>query len=104
MATPDSFVSQVATNYSSQWTNSVCVYDGRNSHLFYFSLDTHTKTNELKLPEGDVLLHAGDFSNIGKPGDIERFCEFLRAQPHPQKVPTLRSLSLSVICKLFFFL
>lgn len=54
--------------------------------LSFFSLDTHSKTNNLKLPDGDVLLHAGDFSNVGKPVDIERFCEFLKEQPHAHKV------------------
>ncbi len=52
-----------------------------------FPPDTHSKTRHLKaLPEGDVLMHAGDFSNVGLPLDIERFCEFLKAQPHPNKV------------------
>ena len=29
------------------------------------------------VPDGDVLLHAGDFSNVGLPQDIEEFNEFL---------------------------
>ncbi len=53
---------------------------------FSFFSDTHSKTNDLKLPDGDVLLHTGDFSNVGKPIDIERFCEFLKQQPHAHKV------------------
>ena len=60
-----------------------------NVRIDLLHTDTHSKTQDLKLPEGDVLLHAGDFSNIGKPVDIERFCQFLQEQPHPHKVTYL---------------
>jgi len=39
-----------------------------------------------QIPDGDVLLHGGDFSNIGDVADIERFIEFLDELPHPHKV------------------
>ena len=29
------------------------------------------------MPEGDVFLHAGDFTMVGKPKEVERFNEFL---------------------------
>lgn len=48
--------------------------------------DTHSKTSQLSVPPGDVLLHAGDFSNVGLPGDIEKFNAFLGSLPHPYKV------------------
>jgi hypothetical protein len=48
--------------------------------------DTHTKTKNLSVPSGDVLLHAGDFSNIGLPGDVEGFNAFLGSLPHSYKV------------------
>jgi len=48
--------------------------------------DTHNRTNNLKLPEGDILVHAGDFSNVGLEGDIYRFTEFLSNQHHKYKV------------------
>ena len=48
--------------------------------------DTHTKTKNLSVPPGDVLLHAGDFSNIGLPRDIENFNTFLGSLPHSYKV------------------
>ena len=31
------------------------------------------------LPEGDVLLHAGDFSNVGSQKDLDKFIDFLSA-------------------------
>ena len=49
--------------------------------------DTHNRTSQaLKVPPGDVLIHAGDFSNVGLPKDVQRFRDFLLAQPHPHKV------------------
>ena len=48
----------------------------------------------LIVPEGDVLLHAGDFSNVGLPKDIERFRDFVVALPHPYKVTWLSELIL----------
>ena len=48
--------------------------------------DTHTLHDQVKLPEGDILVHAGDFTNAGEPKDIHRFHEWLYAQPHPHKI------------------
>jgi hypothetical protein len=38
----------------------------KNSLRFVCISDTHNKTDELELPEGDVLLHSGDFTLEGK--------------------------------------
>ena len=38
------------------------------------------------IPEGDVLLHAGDFSQTGKPKEIENFRDWLLTLPHEHKV------------------
>ena len=48
--------------------------------------DTHSKTDKLNVPVGDVLLHAGDFSNIGQEGDVIKFNSFLGSLPHKYKV------------------
>ena len=49
--------------------------------------DTHNRTNaDTFIPEGDVLLHAGDFSMVGAPGEIEHFVEFMKTLPHKHKV------------------
>ena len=47
--------------------------------------DTHNQTNELELPDGDVLLHAGDFTRTGLPAEVDHFCEFLQRVKHKYK-------------------
>ena len=43
--------------------------------------DTHNLHEHLKvLPEGDLLIHAGDFTNNGKPEDVHRFVEWFDRQ------------------------
>lgn len=48
--------------------------------------DTHNQTDKLDIPRGDVLVHTGDFSNLGKESEIVHFNEFLKKQPHAYKV------------------
>lgn len=48
--------------------------------------DTHSQHRGLELPEGDLLLHAGDVSRIGKRSEIEDFLAWFAAQPHQHKV------------------
>jgi len=48
--------------------------------------DTHTKTSTLTVPDGDVLIHAGDFSYTGTKKEIEEFSKFIERLPHPHKV------------------
>ena len=55
--------------------------------VFVCVSDTHNLHGTLPtLPQGDVLLHAGDFTMRGKPEEVQRFAEWWHAQPHPQKV------------------
>lgn len=42
--------------------------------------DTHGLHNQLKLPEGDILIHAGDFSNYGSLSQIKEFNNWLGEQ------------------------
>jgi hypothetical protein len=39
--------------------------------------DTHNKNVYESIPDGDVLIHAGDFSMVGHPSQIEEFNDFL---------------------------
>lgn len=39
--------------------------------------DTHTLHEEVNLPDGDILIHAGDFSNKGGKHDVEDFFGWL---------------------------
>lgn len=48
--------------------------------------DTHGQHRDLPLPEGELLVHAGDLSSKGKQHEIEDFLEWFAAQPHPHKV------------------
>lgn len=48
--------------------------------------DTHGLHDTLQVPDGDVLVHAGDLSSTGKPREIEAFARFLARQSHPHKV------------------
>ena len=53
--------------------------------------DTHGLHHEIEnkfggLPEGDILIHAGDVSNIGDLWDIERFLNWFSIQPFDHKI------------------
>ena len=41
--------------------------------------DTHNKHEKVDLPDGDVLLHAGDFTWQGTQAEVENFCKFLQS-------------------------
>ncbi len=45
-----------------------------------FISDTHNHHNEIKLPEGDILVHAGDFSGRGLPEEVGPFFDWLEEQ------------------------
>ena len=55
-----------------QWTRFVCISD------------THNCTPAV--PDGDVLLHAGDISAGGVPESMVSMLDWLRGLPHPTKV------------------
>jgi Icc-related predicted phosphoesterase len=48
--------------------------------------DTHGLHDEIVVPEGDVLVHAGDFTIAGTFDEVRRFDRFLAGQPHRSKV------------------
>ena len=49
--------------------------------------DTHEFHSRLKpLPDGDVLIHAGDLTGSGNRGALEMAADWLRSQPHKHKV------------------
>jgi Icc-related predicted phosphoesterase len=50
--------------------------------------DTHALHNEMEhsIPEGDILIHAGDCTNVGDLPDLIDFKRFLNKQPHKYKV------------------
>jgi Icc-related predicted phosphoesterase len=46
--------------------------------------DTHGETPAV--PMADVLVHCGDVTLAGTPGELHAFCDWLEALPHPNKV------------------
>lgn len=50
--------------------------------------DTHNRADELEelLPDGDVFLHCGDFTDYGTVEEVKKFNEFLGRLPHRHKI------------------
>lgn len=48
--------------------------------------DTHGQHHKLQLPEGDVLIHAGDISNRGELHEIKDFLLWFDKQPFKTKI------------------
>jgi Icc-related predicted phosphoesterase len=48
--------------------------------------DTHGVIPPMEIPDGDVLIHAGDITNIGKLWDVTAFNDWIGALPHKHKV------------------
>lgn len=48
--------------------------------------DTHEQHTQIVLPEGDVLIHAGDITFRGEFPAIASFANWLKQQPHQHKV------------------
>ena len=47
--------------------------------------DNHTNYN-FETPEGDVLIHCGDFTFHGNPNEMKKFKNYLKEQPHEHKL------------------
>ncbi len=58
--------------------------------------DNHSNYEDFTVPDGDILIHAGDFSFQGKPREIVDFMDWLNRQPHTHKlwIPGNHELSL----------
>ncbi|MCB9316716.1 MAG: metallophosphatase domain-containing protein [Lewinellaceae bacterium] len=53
---------------------------------FVFISDTHCKHEDLQLPVGDVLVHAGDFTRRGREHEAADFLDWFAQQPFRYKV------------------
>ena len=47
--------------------------------------DNHTNY-DFETPEGDILIHCGDFTFHGNPKEMEKFKNYLKEQPHEHKL------------------
>lgn len=61
---------------SSHFVRYVCISDTHGLH----------EALEKPLPYGDVLIHAGDATHLGKPKEFSSFVRWWRSQPHPVKI------------------
>jgi Icc-related predicted phosphoesterase len=48
--------------------------------------DTHLFTDDLRVPDGDVLVHAGDLCRTGDREELERAAAWLASLPHAHKI------------------
>ena len=48
--------------------------------------DTHNQTSNINIPDGDILIHAGDFSEAGHISEVKSFNKWLGTLPHKHKI------------------
>ena len=48
--------------------------------------DTHNRFRELSIPDGDILIHAGDITRRGYLAELKDFNDWLLSLPHKHKV------------------
>lgn len=48
--------------------------------------DTHNKHSDIDIPPGDIIVHAGDFTESGTRGEALRFLNWFSALPHKHKI------------------
>lgn len=56
-----------------------------DTHIVTIS-DTHNRHKEIDVPNGDILIHAGDFSNRGTQSEIDDFLSWFSNLPHTWKI------------------
>ncbi|XP_025832263.1 UPF0046 protein C25E10.12 [Agrilus planipennis] len=59
-----------------------------NKVRFVCMSDTHSLTHYIKfdIPDGDVFVHAGDFTKCGQEGEVQEFNQWLGSLPHKHKI------------------
>ncbi len=48
--------------------------------------DTHNCTNEIDVPDGDILIHSGDATTVGSIEQVESFSDWFAGLPHQHKI------------------
>ena len=48
--------------------------------------DTHGRHDDVDIPDGDILIHAGDLSSRGREFEIDDFLDWFSNQPHKHKI------------------
>jgi predicted phosphohydrolase len=70
--------------HTSYHMNSIPAKLSDKSVRFVCISDNHGWT--FPVPDGDVLLHAGDLTDLGRIEEMERVAEWIYSLPHPVKV------------------
>ncbi|CAJ0940059.1 unnamed protein product, partial [Mesorhabditis belari] len=71
------------------YENALNTIEEDGEHLkFVVISDTHCKMEEImaRIPDGDVLIHCGDFTNSGGEAPVKEFNEQLQRLPHRWKI------------------
>src|SRR5690606_12635911 len=48
--------------------------------------DTHGKHRKIEIPDGDILIHAGDISSRGEKNEVVDFLDWFESQRHQHKI------------------
>lgn len=48
--------------------------------------DTHNRHGHIQIPDGDILIHAGDFTARGTAAEVADFGRWLKTLPHAHKI------------------
>lgn len=48
--------------------------------------DTHSQLSQVKVPDGDILIHCGDWTYLGEQQEIIKFGRDIRKLPHKHKI------------------
>jgi len=63
-----------------------CVRRTKERMKLVFISDTHGLHSKISVPDGDVLIHCGDFSGNGSVPELVAFNEWLGTLPHKHKI------------------
>ena len=48
--------------------------------------DTHSRHQDVQIPDGDVLIHCGDICGHGHNSEVKKFLKWFQAHPHQHKI------------------
>ncbi|MCL4142830.1 UNVERIFIED_CONTAM: hypothetical protein GTU68_047604 [Idotea baltica] len=67
---------------------SPAISSKENVLRFVCMSDTHCLTSHIQfdIPDGDVFIHAGDFTRCGNKGEVEEFNSWIGSLPHKHKI------------------
>lgn len=91
---PTRFYKEVLTKFQKQDRRDIhslsddSTYDPARKVRFVCTSDTHNQTDRynFQVPDGDVLIHGGDFTQVGCVKEVEHFADWLDTLPHPIKI------------------